>query len=185
MINQNNGPCCSQENTWQPVDYNSQQLYPSSNMAFSQIIGGPLAPGLNGMVWFTDAAGGVNVYVTVNGLPNYRPAGNGMPQVGPHGFHIHEYGDCSPGTAEDPFPGTGGHWNPTNQLHGNHAGDFPVLFSNRGQAVMWFFADKFKVQNIIGKSVVIHQSPDDYRTQPAGASGKKLGCGVIRPYGYF
>jgi len=47
---------------------------------------------------------------------------------------------------------------------------------------MWFFTNEFKVSNIIGKSVVIHQSPDDYRTQPAGASGKKLGCGVIHFY---
>ncbi|MDT3699064.1 MAG: superoxide dismutase family protein [Thermincola sp.] len=47
------------------------------------------------------------------------------------------------------------------------------------------FFDIFKVQNIIGKSVVIHQSSDGYRAQPAGASGKKLGCGVIRQFGYF
>jgi Cu-Zn family superoxide dismutase len=47
---------------------------------------------------------------------------------------------------------------------------------------MCFFTDKFKVKDIIGKSIVIHQSPDDYRTQPSGASGKKLACGVIMKF---
>jgi len=64
--------------------------------------------------------------------------------------------------------------------HGNHAGDFPVLFSNNGVARMCFFTNKFKVADIIGKAVVIHQNPDDYRTQPAGDSGKRLACGVIK-----
>ncbi len=73
----------------------------------------------------------------------------------------------------------GGHWNPTNQPHGNHAGDFPVLFSNDGYTRMLFFTNKFTVPQVVGKSVIIHQNPDDYRTQPSGNSGKKLACGVI------
>lgn len=68
----------------------------------------------------------------------------------------------------------------TGQPHGNHAGDFPVLFSNNGSSRMSFFTSKFKVADIIGRSVIIHESPDDYRTQPAGNSGRKLACGVIR-----
>ncbi|MDP4091286.1 MAG: superoxide dismutase family protein, partial [Bacillota bacterium] len=71
-------------------------------------------------------------------------------------------------------------WNPTNQPHGNHAGDFPVLFSNDGFARMTFFTNKLTVDQIIGKSLVIHEGPDDYRTQPAGASGRRLACGVIQ-----
>lgn len=47
---------------------------------------------------------------------------------------------------------------------------------------MGFFTDKFKVADIVGRSVIIHENPDDYRTQPAGASGKKLACGVIKRY---
>ncbi|WP_201260037.1 superoxide dismutase family protein [Tissierella sp. P1] len=46
---------------------------------------------------------------------------------------------------------------------------------------MSFFTDKFKPEDIIGRSVIIHQNPDDYRTQPAGNSGKRIACGVIRP----
>jgi Cu-Zn family superoxide dismutase len=47
---------------------------------------------------------------------------------------------------------------------------------------MGFFTDRFRVDEVIGHSVIIHQNPDDYRSQPAGASGKRLACGVIRPY---
>lgn len=65
--------------------------------------------------------------------------------------------------------------------HGNHAGDFPVLFSNNGYARMSFFTDKFKPEDIINRSVIIHQNPDDYRSQPAGNSGKRIACGVIYP----
>ena len=150
--------------------------------AVALIRGGPLAPQLSGWVWFVDVPGGVEVCVCVAGLPPYQPAQGGRPPIGPHGFHIHEFGNCQAGTPNDPFPAAGEHWNPTNQPHGNHAGDFPVLFSNQGQARMCFFTDRFQVANIIGKSVIIHQNPDDYRTQPAGASGKKLACGVIQLY---
>ncbi|MGJ0847981.1 recombinase family protein [Tissierella praeacuta] len=65
--------------------------------------------------------------------------------------------------------------------HGNHSGDFPVLFSNNGYARMSFFTNKFKPEDVIDKSVIIHLNPDDYRSQPAGNSGKRIACGVIYP----
>lgn len=157
-----------------------QQTQQPGRRAIANITGGPLAPNIRGTVTFTDVRGGTEVSVEVNGLPPYRPAAGGRPQIGPHGFHIHQNGNCSPGTSRESFPSTGEHWNPTNQPHGNHAGDFPVLFSNNGYARMTFFTNKFRVAQVVGKSVVIHESPDDYRTQPAGASGRKLACGVIR-----
>ncbi len=144
------------------------------------IKGGTLAPGIEGVVIFKDAPGGTYVCIDISGLPPYKPAEGGNPPVGPHGFHIHEKGNCEIGDPNNPFQAAGGHWNPTNQPHGNHAGDFPVLFSNNGVARMCFFTNKFKVADIIGKAVVIHQSPDDYRTQPAGDAGKRLACGVIK-----
>lgn len=145
----------------------------------ARIKGGPLAPLLTGTVFFEDAPGGTWVSVDVNGLPPYQPAQNGKQPVGPHGFHIHENGDCSVGDPNNPFEYAGPHWNPTNQPHGNHAGDLPVLFSNHGRANMSFFSDKFRVDDVIGRSVIIHENPDDFRTQPAGNSGKRLACGVI------
>jgi Cu-Zn family superoxide dismutase len=69
--------------------------------------------------------------------------------------------------------------------HGNHAGDFPVLFSNHGVARMCFFTDKFTVQDVLGKMLVIHENPDDYRTQPAGDSGRRLACGEIKSWNMY
>ncbi len=142
--------------------------------------GGPLAPGLTGTVLFKSVPGGTQVVAEVRGLPAYQPAQDDRPPIGPHGFHIHQNGDCCVGDPYDPFQAAGGHWNPDNQPHGNHAGDFPVLFSNDGYAIMAFFTNRFNPQDVIGKSIIIHQNPDDYRSQPAGNAGKRLACGVFQ-----
>lgn len=147
--------------------------------AIAYVFGGPLAPDISGTVKFVPVEGGTMVHVDIKGLPDFEPAVNNNVQIGPHGFHIHEVGSCSIGDRESPFMGAGDHFNPTNQPHGNHAGDFPVLFSNNGKAKMSFFTNKFKVEDVIGRAVIIHQSPDDYKTQPAGNAGKRLACGVI------
>lgn len=151
----------------------------TNHTVMARIVGGPLAPQIQGVVYFMDVPGGTEVYANITGLPPYKPAPAGGQPIGPHGFHIHENGNCQVGNHEEPFKASGGHWNPTNQPHGNHAGDFPVLFSNNGTAIMQFFTDKFKPMEVMGKSVIIHENPDDYRTQPAGNSGKRLACGVI------
>lgn len=147
--------------------------------AKAELHGGGLAPNLRGRVEFYEVQGGVEVRVEVWGLPSYKPAEDNNPPIGPHGFHLHENGNCDEGDPLNPFQEAGGHWNPTGHPHGNHVGDFPVLFSNNGYARMSFFTNKFKIDDIIGKSVIIHQSPDDYRSQPAGNAGKRLACGVI------
>ncbi|WP_425057789.1 Superoxide dismutase [Cu-Zn] [Sporomusa carbonis] len=149
-------------------------------MAIAHIQGGPLAPNIKGTVSFRSVQGGTKVTLEVWGLPRYQPAVNGKQPIGPHGFHIHESGSCKVGDPDNPFMAAGGHWNPDNQPHGNHAGDLPVLFSNHGFAYMSFFTDKFSVSEIIGKTVIIHENPDDYRTQPAGNAGRRLACGVIK-----
>ncbi|MDP4180443.1 MAG: superoxide dismutase family protein [Bacillota bacterium] len=146
------------------------------------IKGGPLAPDITGVVTFKSAPGGTMVCVDMFGLPQFRPAEGNKQQIGPFGFHIHENGNCEVGDVADPFKAAGGHWNPNGQPHGNHAGDFPVLFSNHGVARMCFFTDKFMVRDVVGKSIVIHESPDDYRTQPAGNSGRRLACGSVKVY---
>ncbi|MBO8165152.1 MAG: superoxide dismutase family protein [Brevibacillus sp.] len=150
--------------------------------AIAHIKGGPLAPQLRGTVVFTDVSGGAEVCAEISGLPPYQPGSANQAPIGPHGFHIHENGSCEIGDPDNPFQAAGEHWNPTDQPHGNHAGDFPVLFSNNGYAWMCFFTNRFRVADVIGKTVIIHQNPDDYRTQPAGDSGKRLACGIIQPY---
>jgi Cu-Zn family superoxide dismutase len=154
---------------------------PGSNpaSAMGKIAGGPLAPQIRGYVLFQDIPGGCWVAVNLSGLPPYRPAGADGQPIGPHGFHIHEHGNCEVGDIANPFAAAGGHWNPDNQPHGNHAGDFPVLFSHQGKALLGFFTNRFTASQVIGRSIVIHQNPDDYRSQPAGNSGKRLACGVI------
>jgi superoxide dismutase, Cu-Zn family len=147
--------------------------------AVARIQGGPLAPGIRGTVTFTEVQGGVWVAAMIEGLPRYQPGGEGKKPIGPHGFHIHEKGTCEVGDPEKPFEGAGGHWNPTNQPHGNHAGDFPVLISNNGRAIMGFFTNKFRVADVIGHAIMIHEHPDDYQSQPAGDAGRRLACGVV------
>ena len=149
------------------------------NVAAAKVMGGLDYPQISGVVIFKNVPGGVEVCANIAGLPAYQPARDGKQPVSPFGFHIHEKGDCTIGDPAKPFEVCGGHWNPTSQPHGNHAGDFPVLFSNNGFARMCFFTDKFRVEDVIGKSVVIHENPDDYRTQPAGNSGKRIACGAI------
>lgn len=150
------------------------------NIAYAEVNGGPLRPNIRGVVSFQQARGGTMVCAQVYGLPPYQPGQGNKDPIGPHGFHIHENGTCQIGDQKDPFQAAGEHWNPTNQPHGNHAGDFPVLFSNNGYAYMCFFTNAFNVADVIGKAVIIHQNPDDYRTQPAGDAGKRLACGVIQ-----
>lgn len=148
-------------------------------VAMAQLKGSALKPDIRGVVYFIDVPGGTEVQVIVTGLPPYRPAQGDQPPIGPHGFHIHEGGVCEPVADAEPFEHAGGHWNPTGQPHGNHVGDFPVLFSNKGYARMSFFTDKFKPNQVVGRAVIIHENPDDYRTQPAGAAGRRLACGII------
>lgn len=149
--------------------------------AVAYIGGGPLAPEVQGIVIFADVPEGTEVFAEVFGLPAYTPATGESKPISPFGFHLHENGTCEVGSNSEPFTAAGEHWNPTNQPHGNHAGDFPVLFSNNGYARMSFFTDKFKIPDIINKTVIIHENPDDYISQPSGAAGKRLACGVIRP----
>jgi Cu-Zn family superoxide dismutase len=106
---------------------------------------------------------------------------------GAHGFHVHEKGDCS---APD-FSSAGGHFNPGSQPHGDptagahHAGDMPVLMADASgkataRAELRTMSIDGSANDIVGKAVVVHADPDDFRTQPAGNSGARIACGVIK-----
>ena len=103
---------------------------------------------------------------------------HGLPktETGFFGFHIHE-GDTCTGAG---FPNTGGHFNPCKEDHPKHAGDLPPLLSDHGSAYMKVFTDRFYIEEIIGKKVIIHSDPDDFRTQPSGNAGTQIACGVIQ-----
>jgi superoxide dismutase, Cu-Zn family len=111
---------------------------------------------------------------------------NGL-SAGNHGFHVHEKGDCS---ADDGMS-AGGHFNPLGQPHAapstahRHAGDMPMLSADAaGNAATEVELDIITVgsgaTDVIGRSVVVHKDADDFTTQPAGNSGPRVACGVIR-----
>jgi superoxide dismutase, Cu-Zn family len=105
-------------------------------------------------------------------------------------IHIHEHGDC--GNSGDH---AGGHWNPTNTNHGQwgqgsyHSGDIGNISldgQGRGQTEitsnLWSIGGDAQ-KDILNKTIVIHSGVDDYRSQPAGNSGNRIGCGVIQKRG--
>lgn len=143
----------------------------NSPQATAWVRGGASAPNLSGLVKFYDAPyGGVLIEAEIFGLPNK----NVPDSTTFYAMHIHQEGDCS-----DNFTKTGDHYNPTMQPHPNHEGDLLPLFGNSGYAWGAFFDRRFRLQDIIGRSVVIHAKPDDFTTQPSGDSGAKIACGVI------
>lgn len=146
--------------------------------ARASIKGSRKFPALHGAVEFYGADGGTLVVAELYKLPEKA---DGKPLTGPFAFHIHEGNRCS-GNAEDPFADAGPHYNPTSQPHPLHAGDMPPLFSNHGYAYLSFFTDRFQPKDVIGHTVIVHEGPDDFRTQPAGNAGAKIGCGIIAGY---
>ena len=103
---------------------------------------------------------GTLVSVLVTGLPK----GEGTCRGRMFGFHLHD---------------ENGHYNPDDCPHPMHAGDFPVLLGNNGCAVMSFYTDRFYPDEVVGKTLVIHEKADDYRSQPSGDSGEKIAVGTI------
>lgn len=120
--------------------------------------------------------GGVHISANISGLP-----------AGKHGFHIHETGDCSAPDATS----AGGHFNPEGTAHGapdsaeHHAGDLGNLEADEdGNAELHvtynFITLGEGANSIVGKAVIVHAGEDDFVTQPTGAAGARLACGVIQ-----
>lgn len=93
-----------------------------------------------------------------------------------YAFHIHEGLDCG----GDQFADSRGHYDPFGTGHPFHAGDLPPLLSSNGRAFLSVITGRFRIPDIIGKTVIIHSAPDDFHTQPSGNAGTKIACGVIR-----
>jgi Cu-Zn family superoxide dismutase len=111
--------------------------------------------------------GGVGVEAEVN---NVAPAGQF------HGFHLHTTGECDPNAVDPetgekvPFFSAGGHLELDSDIHGEHAGDFPVLPVNSGgRAEVKFETDRFEPSQLFdrdGSAVIIHAGPDNYANIP-------------------
>lgn len=116
------------------------------------------------------ACGTVSFYKTMGGTLVVAEM-TGLPHTGIFAFHIHAGSNCV-----DP----GAHYNPQNRPHPWHAGDMPPLFSNHGYAWSAFLTDRFSVNEVLGRTVVIHSGADDFTSQPAGNAGARMACGVIQ-----
>ncbi len=129
---------------------------------------------VQGKVTFTQLEGGVEIVAELTG---FAP--------GEHGFHVHEFGDCSmmDGTC------AGGHFNPTGAPHGGpdsdkrHVGDLGNIKADASGKATYKRVDKLIALNgpnsIIGRSIIVHAKADDLKTQPSGDAGARVGCGVI------
>lgn len=155
------------------IGINFEQIplqHPSS--AFANVRGNASHADLMGMVRFYQTEQGVLVVAKVTGLPQAQ----GDCAANIFGFHIHEGSSC---TDPDSFADTGAHFNPKRCGHPAHAGDLPPLFGNAGSAFMSFVSDRFTVDDIINRTVVIHGMHDDFQTDPSGMTGERIACGVI------
>lgn len=127
--------------------------------AYAKIKGNEKYPNLKGIISFYGVHGGTIVVAEVTGLPKQ----SAHMDSAFHGFHIHE---------EE-------HYNPTDAQHPNHAGDLPPLLANHGLVFSAVYTERFYPEDVIGKTVVIHEKPDDFRTQPSGDSGEMIACGEV------
>jgi Cu-Zn family superoxide dismutase len=127
-----------------------------------------------GTVTFTAAGNEVKVVADITGLT-----------PGKHGFHIHEFGDCSSSDGK----AAGGHFNPGNHQHGapeatdRHAGDLGNIEADASGKAHLEMSDKVMkltgADSILGHAVIVHEKADDLKTQPTGDAGGRLACGVI------
>jgi superoxide dismutase, Cu-Zn family len=130
---------------------------------------------------------------TVAGLVTFSKSGDEIKVVaditgltpGKHGFHIHEFGDCSSSDGNS----AGGHFNPMHKAHGapdasdRHAGDLGNIDADASGKAHLEWSDKVMklsgADSIVGHAVIVHEKADDLKTQPTGNAGGRLACGVI------
>ena len=154
-----------------------QEVAREMTLGFVEAVLEPLGgSGVDGKVTFSAVPGGVRVEAHVNGLT-----------PGNHGFHIHEVGDCS---SED-GSSAGGHFNPMGVPHAGpeadtaHAGDLGNLrAAEDGHGMVTMVSTRITLgdgtaTDILGRAVIVHADADDLTSQPTGAAGGRVACGVI------
>ena len=156
-------------------DLHLSSILCSRAQAAAVIRGSEKYPDVLGTVLFYQTHEGVIVFAEICGLPDVqRPCYEGI-----FGFHIHQGTDCE-GNMKDPFADAMQHFDLANCAHPYHAGDLPPLCGNKGLAISAFLTNRFSVDEIVGRTVIIHNNPDDFVTQPSGNSGTKIACGEIK-----
>ena len=149
----------------------SEILKEGNPKAVAWINGNANNPQLSGVVkFYVTPYEGVLIEAEVFSLPNIR-----MPRSTQYyAMHIHNQGDCSRG-----FSQTGEHYSKVPAPHPQHSGDMVPLLGNQGYVWLSFYDKRISIEEIDGKSIVIHAQPDDFTTQPSGNAGEKIRCGVI------
>lgn len=125
------------------------------------IMGNEKFPDIKGRVSFYGVHGGTIIVAEVKNLPEENQF---------HGFHIHEGNDCR---------NAGQHYTKVKVQHPEHAGDMPPLLACDGTAFLAFYTNRFYPEDIIGRTVVIHERADDFMSQPSGNPGEMIACGVV------
>lgn len=157
---------------------NSQQKNDQPKEATATLTGTQPDTTVSGMAQFTANGDKVqlNLHLTISSMPNKVVA-----------VHIHENANCG-----EMAMAAGGHWNPTNEMHGKwgsgnfHSGDIGnVTLDANGNGTLKMETDRWSIggdskTNILNHSIVVHNGTDDFVSQPAGNSGQRIGCGVIR-----
>ncbi len=142
--------------------------------AVAKMKGSIAYPSISGWVTFYPTEFGCLVAAEIQGLPHTE----GHCQGNFFGFHIHTGGSCT-GTEQDPFADTGPHYNPDQCPHPQHPGDMPNLMEYDGRAWMAVLNGRLDLEEVIGRTVIIHAGPDDYSAAPFGNAGHRMACGII------
>ncbi len=141
-------------------------------VAYAKLIGSDKYPGIMGDAYFYPQKDGSLISIRVNGLPvSDEVCGKRF-----FALHIHAGSNCT----GDDFSNTDGHYNPGSCTHPKHAGDLPPLLGCGKRAFMALLTDSFEPWDVIGRTIVVHESFDDFISQPAGNSGAKIACGEIK-----
>ena len=163
-----------------PIDISSTKQKTIQNTELLTIQLNPKSSSsVNGTVEFKETDGIVQMTAKIKGL-----------SVGSHAIHIHDKADCSSPDGKS----SGGHWNPTAQPHGKwgaetgyHKGDIGnfIVENVDDTTTIEFSTDEWcmgcgdDTKDILGKGVIVHQGVDDFTSQPSGAAGSRVSCGVI------
>lgn len=180
---------CNDENSETTTTTNSTETRDTTNMMNN-------GSGNSNMQEATATLSGTKADTTVSGSARFEQLGNGVrmtlqvsiPKMANQTLaaHIHENGDCG-----NNGEAAGGHWNPTNEQHGKwgegnfHSGDFGnIQFDGSGNGSLQIESDRWTIggdqnTNILNRAIIIHSGRDDFRTQPSGNAGQRIGCGVI------
>jgi Cu-Zn family superoxide dismutase len=168
--------CQAQDTTETPAAESEQMEMEEEEVRAVAELAPKSGSGLAGRCVFTETDGEIRFEATIE---NVEP--------GLHAIHIHQTGDCS----ADDASSAGGHWNPTGEEHGRwgeppfHLGDIgniDVGEDGSGSLTLttdlWTLGDSSS-SDVVGKAIVVHAGADDFESQPSGAAGERIGCGVI------